>query len=178
MAAETLLTVLVGVRIVQHVVRADQLVVMCRKDDLAISSGLLAPLHDFQNDGRCQLVVEVVQVTPDFLDVLEEGFKEFFEKEVPGNPLKAEYLIPIFIGELLEQGKMSVKVLKTNDTWYGMTYVDVPREDGERLEEDPVAKREDSIYLFDKHRDVTATATSRHKPHYPLISLIRNFCCR
>ena len=35
---------------------------------------------------------------------------------------KAEYLIPIFIGELLEQGKMSVKVLKTNDTWYGMTY--------------------------------------------------------
>lgn len=48
--------------------------------------------------------------------------EEFFEKEVPGNPLKAEYLIPIFIGELLEQGKMAVKVLKTNDTWYGMTY--------------------------------------------------------
>ena len=61
-------------------------------------------------------------LTPDFLDVLEEGFKEFFEKEVLCNPLKAEYLIPIFIGELLEQGKMSVKVLKTNDTWYGMTY--------------------------------------------------------
>ena len=61
-------------------------------------------------------------LTPDFLDVLEDGFKEFFEKEVPSNPQKAEYLIPIFIGELLEQGKMSVKVLKTNDTWYGMTY--------------------------------------------------------
>jgi len=61
-------------------------------------------------------------LTPDFLDVLEDGFKEFFEKEVQSNPQKAEYLIPIFIGELLEQGKMSVKVLKTNDTWYGMTY--------------------------------------------------------
>ena len=61
-------------------------------------------------------------LTLDFLDVLEDGFKEFFEKEVPSNPQKAEYLIPIFIGELLEQGKMSVKVLKTNDTWYGMTY--------------------------------------------------------
>ena len=61
-------------------------------------------------------------MTPDFLDVLEEGFKEFFEKEGSNNPLKAEYLIPIFIGELLSQGKMSVKVLKTNDTWYGMTY--------------------------------------------------------
>ena len=61
-------------------------------------------------------------LTPDFLTTLEEGFREFFDKEVPGNPLKAEYLIPIFIGELLKQGKMSVKVLKTDDTWYGMTY--------------------------------------------------------
>lgn len=61
-------------------------------------------------------------LTPDFLATLEGGFREFFEKEVPGNPLKAEYLIPIFIGELLKQGKMSVKVLKTDDTWYGMTY--------------------------------------------------------
>ena len=61
-------------------------------------------------------------LTPDFLDVLEDGFKEFFQKEVPGNPQKAEYLIPIFIGELLAEDKMSVKVLRTNDTWYGMTY--------------------------------------------------------
>lgn len=61
-------------------------------------------------------------LTPEFVYVLEDGFKEFFEKEVSENPLKSEFLIPIYIGELLEQGKMSVKVLKTNDTWYGMTY--------------------------------------------------------
>lgn len=61
-------------------------------------------------------------LTPDFLAVLEEGFKKFFEKEVPINPLKAEYLIPTFIGELLDEGKISVKVLRSNDTWYGMTY--------------------------------------------------------
>lgn len=61
-------------------------------------------------------------LTPGFLKVLEKGFAEFFEKEVVTNPLKAEYLIPTFIGELLEQGKMSVKVLRSNDTWYGMTY--------------------------------------------------------
>ena len=61
-------------------------------------------------------------VTPDFLETLEMGFQEFFEKEVPENPLKCEYLIPSFIGELLEQGKIAVKVLRTNDTWYGMTY--------------------------------------------------------
>ena len=61
-------------------------------------------------------------LTPDFLDVLENGFEVFFEKEVPENPLKAEYLIPTFIGQLLEQDKIQVKVLRTDDTWYGMTY--------------------------------------------------------
>ena len=43
-------------------------------------------------------------------------------KVCPIKAARAEYLIPIFIGELLSEGKMNVKVLKTNDTWYGMTY--------------------------------------------------------
>ena len=61
-------------------------------------------------------------LTPDFLQTLEKGFAEFFKEEVPANPLKAEYLIPIYIGDLLKKDQMSVKVLRTNDTWYGMTY--------------------------------------------------------
>ena len=56
-------------------------------------------------------------LTPDFLEILETGFARFFEKEVPADPLKAEYLIPTFIGELLAEGKIDVKVLRTNDTW-------------------------------------------------------------
>jgi len=61
-------------------------------------------------------------LTPDFLGILEVGFREFFEEEVAKNPLKAEYLIPTFMGGLLDAGKISVKVLRSNDTWYGMTY--------------------------------------------------------
>ena len=89
-------------------------------------------------------------LTPEFLDVLEEGFKEFFEKEVPGNPLKAEYLIPIFIGELLEQGKMSVKVLKTNDTWYGMTY----HEDVAAVKDSFKQMLENGVYKADLFSDL------------------------
>ena len=80
----------------------------------------------------------------------EEGFKEFFEKEVPGNPLKAEYLIPIFIGELLEQEKMSVKVLKTNDTWYGMTY----HEDVAAVKDSFKKMLEDGVYKADLFSDL------------------------
>ena len=61
-------------------------------------------------------------LTPDFLDVLEDGFKEFFEKEVLGNPLKAEYLIPAVVDQRLKEGKASVTVLKTHDKWFGVTY--------------------------------------------------------
>ena len=89
-------------------------------------------------------------LTPDFLDVLEQGFKEFFEKEVPENPLKAEYLIPIFIGELLEQGKMSVKVLKTNDTWYGMTY----HEDVAAVKDSFKKMLENGVYKADLFSDL------------------------
>ena len=89
-------------------------------------------------------------LTPDFLTTLEEGFKEFFEKEAPGNPLKAEYLIPIFIGELLEHGKMSVKVLKTNDTWYGMTY----HEDVAAVKDSFKRMLENGVYKTDLFRDL------------------------
>ena len=61
-------------------------------------------------------------LTPAFLETLEVGFVDFFKNEVPDDPMKAEYLIPTFIGELLAENKMSVKVLRSNDTWYGMTY--------------------------------------------------------
>lgn len=60
-------------------------------------------------------------LTPEFIDTLEEGFREFFDK-VGDNELKAEYLLPIYIDELLSQGRVSVKVLDTKDKWFGVTY--------------------------------------------------------
>ena len=59
---------------------------------------------------------------PAFLTGLEDGFKDFFEKEVPVNPQKAEYLLPTLIGGLLRDGKCTVKVLETKDNWFGVTY--------------------------------------------------------
>ena len=89
-------------------------------------------------------------LTPEFLDVLEKGFAQFFEEEVPTNPLKSEYLIPIFIGQLLEKGQMSVKVLKTNDTWYGMTY----REDVEAVRESFWKMLDEGVYTEELFGDL------------------------
>lgn len=57
----------------------------------------------------------------DFFGVLEKGFTEFLENVEEGN-LKAEYLLPTIIGGLLKEGKVDVKVLKSHDKWFGVTY--------------------------------------------------------
>ena len=60
--------------------------VLQRKDSVAYKiPSLLSMFQQIFN----QASMNMWGLTPEFLDVLEEGFKEFFEKEVPGNPLKA-----------------------------------------------------------------------------------------
>lgn len=60
-------------------------------------------------------------LTPEFLGMLEEGFREFFAG-IAGKGETAEYLLPIYIDSLLKKGKVSVKMLETDDPWYGVTY--------------------------------------------------------
>lgn len=56
------------------------------------------------------------------LKELNNRFEEFLEKQVHENPLKAEYFLPEVIGQLLNEKKATVKVLKSRDKWYGITY--------------------------------------------------------
>ena len=87
--------------------------------------------------------------TPEFIDILEKGFVEFF-KTVPDNPLKAEYLIPIYIGELLKDRKVSVKVLETADKWFGVTY----KEDKPLVVESFKKLIADGVYSADLYSDI------------------------
>jgi UTP-glucose-1-phosphate uridylyltransferase len=59
---------------------------------------------------------------PEFVQVLKQGFREFFQTAAKEDPLKAEYLLPIYIGQLLRQGEVTVQVLETREKWFGVTY--------------------------------------------------------
>ena len=61
-------------------------------------------------------------LTSEFMKCLEDGFVEFFENTPAEKLLKAEYLLPIYIDELLQNCKVSVKVLDSHDKWFGVTY--------------------------------------------------------
>ena len=73
-------------------------------------------------DAKSHVSMNMWGLTPEFILLLEEGFEAFFTEAVPQNPLKAEYLLPIYIGQLLREGRVSVKVLETRDAWFGVTY--------------------------------------------------------
>lgn len=58
---------------------------------------------------------------PEFFDILEKGFDEFLES-TPADNLKAEYLLPTIIGDLLHSHQAEVTALKSRDEWFGVTY--------------------------------------------------------
>ncbi len=60
--------------------------------------------------------------TGSFLGEVARRFPRFLEQTVPGNPAKAEFYLPVTVGELLQEGKATVKVLRSADRWYGVTY--------------------------------------------------------
>jgi NDP-sugar pyrophosphorylase family protein len=65
--------------------------------------------------------------TPPVFDQLRERFQQFLERS--GSDQKAECLIPNTVGDLIRDGQARVKVLRTNDSWFGVTY----REDRPRV---------------------------------------------
>ena len=82
--------------------------------------------------------------TPDFMDRIDEGFADFLEKNLPVNPLKCEYFLPFVVEDQLKAGNAKVKVLKSDDKWYGVTY----REDKPTVVAALAALREAGVYDF------------------------------
>ncbi len=72
-------------------------------------------------DAETPVSMNMWGLKPEFFEILEKGFQEFVAAQEEGN-LKGEYLLPTIIGDLLKDGKVEVKVLKSNDKWFGVTY--------------------------------------------------------
>ena len=56
-----------------------------------------------------------------FLDELERGFPEFLTNVKEGD-LKAEYLLPTIVDQCIRRDKAKVRLLETQDKWFGVTY--------------------------------------------------------
>ncbi len=60
--------------------------------------------------------------TPTVFPLLESGFVEFMQTWGEGQDLKAEYLLPNRVEELIRCGAARVKVLTSSTRWFGVTH--------------------------------------------------------
>jgi dTDP-glucose pyrophosphorylase len=90
-----------------------------RIDDYVAGTNL-ATGEEVKLDINSVVSMNIWGFTPEFLIDLKTGFEEFLDKF--GKEQKTEYLLPEAVKALINDGKATVKVLNTNDKWFGVTY--------------------------------------------------------
>ena len=60
--------------------------------------------------------------TSSFLGAIQARFASFLTENLPKNPQKCEFYLPMLVSELIEVGKADMQVLRSSDKWYGVTY--------------------------------------------------------
>ena len=94
--------------------------------DIVETKNIIKTLTGAEADGKAIDLDSFVSMnmwglTPEFIDVLETGFVKFLEATDPMDK-GAEYLLPTIIGGMIKENTAKVKLLKTSDEWFGVTY--------------------------------------------------------
>ena len=82
--------------------------------------GLNSAKEEVSIDADALVSMNMWGFTPDIFEESENFFKEFLKEN--GQKTDSEFYIPFVVNELLKQGKISVEVLKTDSSWFGVTY--------------------------------------------------------
>ena len=61
---------------------------------------------------------------PAMMAEIESRFASFLRENLPKNPLKCEYFLPLIPHQLIREGKGRVRIMPTKEKWYGITYHD------------------------------------------------------
>lgn len=112
---------------------------ICEMDKDAFLTGITERTHIEQRDMGVQFTEDDGQTwediaadsivsmnmfgfTASMLKELECRFPEFLKKGLKENYMKCEYFLPSVVSDLIEEDKADVKVLRSEDRWYGITY--------------------------------------------------------
>ena len=76
------------------------------------------------------------------LEAFPRMFEDFLRDTVPANPLKAEFYLPNVPKALIAAGTGRVRLLNTDERWYGMTY----REDAEAVRAAIAGMKQKGVY--------------------------------
>ena len=90
------------------------------KEDDHIHCTALADNHEFDVTPDTLVSMNMLLFTPKIFDYLDEGFVKFLN--TMKDPMKDEFLIPMVLGERINSGDISVRIISTIAKWYGVTY--------------------------------------------------------
>lgn len=72
-------------------------------------------------DPKCPVSMNMWGFTPDIFGIMQTSFEDFLSNIEDGN-IKAEYVLPNFVGKKISDGELKIKVLRTSAEWFGVTY--------------------------------------------------------
>ena len=73
---------------------------------------------------------------------IEARFADYLAKNLPADPLKCEYFLPLVPNQLVAERAATVRILPTGEKWYGVTY----REDMPRVREAIARMKLEGLY--------------------------------
>lgn len=91
----------------------------------ALHTDLVGRTHPLSGDELVSM--NMWGFTPSIFGHLERGFARFLEER--GGEEEAEFMIPTLVNGLVAAGRTKVRVLRSSDAWFGVTY----REDRDRV---------------------------------------------
>lgn len=72
-------------------------------------------------DPKCPVSMNMWGFTPDIFDIMQSSFEDFLSNIEDGN-IKAEYVLPNFVGKKIADSELKIKILHTSAEWFGVTY--------------------------------------------------------
>lgn len=112
-----------------------------RVDDNTIMASPLSGATPFEVAEDDTVSMNMLLFTPSIFDYINDNFAEFLDSN-KDNLEKCEYLIPDVLFKAIEEEYATCEVLKTDATWYGVTY----KEDADGVKAALAKMVEDGIY--------------------------------
>lgn len=66
--------------------------------------------------------MNILGFKPSFIKEIQTRFPKFLDKALATNPMKGEFVLPMMVEELISEKTATMKVLSSEDRWYGVTY--------------------------------------------------------
>jgi len=101
-------------------VENDKLDTVVETENLKKKGNYISTNRNITLDGSEPVSMNMWGFTPALFNYLHEGFTNFLNDE--GGELKSEFLIPTVINNLVQNNQEEVYVLRSNASWFGVTY--------------------------------------------------------